>query len=130
MVSWIGLESVGKYSVIVAEKTCQISEPGSVSPPWETVSIAARCLALAFSSTIVWNLPLPRWIAPGQAAIMPHRNPSRGTSPKWPFSICTKQNARQWPCVGRPLNWQGQPQLQLQLENSSPCIAQSTYLLI
>src|SRR5260370_21102642 len=61
---------------------------------------------------------------------MPHRSPSRDTSPKWPLSICMKQNAPQLPCVGAPLNWQGQPQLQLQLANSKPCIDHSTYLLI
>jgi hypothetical protein len=31
-------------------------------------------------------------------------------------------NASQRPVVGNALNWQGQPQLQLQLANSSPAI--------
>ena len=37
------------------------------------------------------------------------RSPSRLTSPKCPLSIKKPAAARQCPCVGRSLNWQGQP---------------------
>src|SRR6266481_3678120 len=48
--------------------------------------------------------------------------PSNRVSPKYPSLIRHVTKASQRPVVGSALNWQGQPQLQLQLANSSPAI--------
>src|ERR1700757_1231177 len=50
------------------------------------------------------------------------RTPSNRVSPKYPSLICHARRASQCPVVGGALNWQGQPQLQLQLPTSSPAI--------
>jgi hypothetical protein len=47
---------------------------------------------------------------------------SNRVSPKYPLLIRHVTKASQRPVVGSALNWQGQPQLQLQLANSSPAI--------
>jgi hypothetical protein len=41
--------------------------------------------------------------------------------------MCTAIAARQLPWVGKELNWQGHPQLQLQAETSGPRIIQCGY---
>src|ERR1700675_3799982 len=48
--------------------------------------------------------------------------PSNRVLPKYPSLIRHVTKASHCPVVGSALNWQGQPQLQLQLENSSPTI--------
>jgi hypothetical protein len=48
--------------------------------------------------------------------------PSNRVLPKYPLLIRHVTKASQRPVVGSALNWQGQPQLQLQLANSSPAI--------
>src|SRR5271169_1259066 len=50
------------------------------------------------------------------------RTPSSGTSPKWPSWISKAATPSHMPFVGSALNWQGQPQAQLQLTTSSPAI--------
>jgi hypothetical protein len=45
--------------------------------------------------------------------------PSNRVSPKYPSLIRHARRASQCPVVGRALNWQGQPQLQLQFATSS-----------
>ena len=54
----------------------------------------------------------------------PGRNACRpiGCCPKYPSLICHTTIASQWSVVGSALNWQGQPQLQLQFTISSPAI--------
>src|ERR1700731_2395625 len=48
--------------------------------------------------------------------------PSNRVLLKYPSLICHARRASQCPVVGSALNWQGQPQLQLQLPTSSPAI--------
>jgi hypothetical protein len=50
--------------------------PGSVSNPLMMRNSASRCSVEARSSMIGTAWPLPSWMAPGQATIMPHFNPS------------------------------------------------------
>src|SRR5881628_428768 len=127
--SSIALNWVGSPVVIVVLNTWVISEPGSVSWPCAIASIAARCSGFARSSITAIAVPPPRWIGPGQLNSPPKRNPSSGTLPKWPRSIWKNTSARQWPWVGRALNWQGQPTAQLQFEIWMPWMRQSTYAI-
>src|SRR5437879_1669665 len=71
---------------------------------------------------IVWSVPLPSWIAPGHEQILEKRRPSSLMSPKKPSPISHVINASHRPVVGKALNWQGQPQAQLQFATSSPAI--------
>ena len=50
--------------------------------------------------------------------------------PKWPRSMRMLDMARQVPSVGSALNWQGQPQAQLQLTYSGPSMLQSTKTIV
>ena len=121
----------GSWTVsITAAKTLKIVAPGSVSSPARIFRIASRWRASARSSSTGWASPLPSWIGPGQANMPPQTRPSRRTSPKWPRSIRIATAARQLPWVGSALNWQGQPQSQLQLASSGPRISQSTYAML
>src|SRR5438045_2288251 len=61
-------------------------------------------------------------MAPGHESSIANFTPSRGVSPKRPFSMRMAPIPLQCPCVGKALNWHGQPQEQLQLTTSSPLI--------
>src|ERR1700756_2854640 len=77
---------------------------------------------VARSSMIGSHTPLPSCIAPGHQATTPKCSPSNRVSPKYPSLICHAPVASHCPVVGSALNWQGQPQLQLQLTTCSPAI--------
>jgi hypothetical protein len=65
---------------------------------------------------------LPSCIGPGHQTAAAKRTPSNRVLPKNPSVTCHAPVASHWPVVGSALNWQGQPQLQLQLTTSSPAI--------
>jgi hypothetical protein len=71
---------------------------------------------------IVHHTPLPSCIGPGHQTTAAKRTPSNRVLPKYPSLICHAPVASQCPVVGSALNWQGQPQLQLQLTTCSPAI--------
>src|SRR3981081_2746683 len=71
---------------------------------------------------MVHHTPLPSCIAPGHQTTAAKRTPSNRQLPKYPSLICHAPVASHCPVVGSALNWQGQPQLQLQLTTSSPAI--------
>src|ERR1700758_3733612 len=54
--------------------------------------------------------------------------PSNRVSPKYPSLIRHARRASQCPVIGRALNWQGQPQLQLQFATSSPAIRHEVFV--
>ena len=112
--------------VIVLMNTVNMPDPGSASWPERMVSSACRWASSARSSTIGRASPSPSWMALGQANRPAQTSPSSLTSPKWPRSIRIATAARQLPKVGRPLNWHGHPQLQLQAASSGPVSRQST----
>src|SRR5258708_7511856 len=66
--------------------------------------------------------PVPSCGGPGQQKARPKRVPFNRVLPKYPSPICHTTIASQCPVVGSALNWQGQPQLQLQFTISSPAI--------
>src|SRR5260221_8268737 len=83
---------------------------------------ASRCSFVVCSSTIVRATPFPSCVGPGHQTARPKRVPSNRVLPKYPSPICHTTIASQCPVVGSALNWQGQPQLQLQFTISSPAV--------
>src|ERR1700756_5698332 len=71
---------------------------------------------------MVSHTPLPSCIGPGHQTAQAKHTPSNRVLPKYPSLICHARRASHCPVVGSALNWQGQPQLQLQLTTSSPAI--------
>jgi hypothetical protein len=77
---------------------------------------------------MVHHTPLPSCIGPGHQTTAAKRTPSNRVLPKYPSLICHAPVASHCPVVGSALNWQGQPQLQLQLTTSSPAIRHEVFV--
>src|SRR5712691_5745133 len=90
--------------------------------PSAILSSALRCAAVAFSSASTIQVTLPRCRGPGECAAHAQESPARGTSPKFPRSMCHTAAPSQKPLVGGALKLQGQPQSQLHPPSSAPCI--------
>lgn len=117
----IAAETVPSLLGVTAAKISKAAPP---CWPLKSASMAERCVAVAFLSTMWRAFPLPSCTGPGNHKTLAKTTPSRDVSPKWPFSIRQATRASQRPVVGSALNWQGHPQAQLQLAISSPDILQ------